>query len=1161
MSHKLSIIWILFLVIALSGNYTSTTAQTATDTDAVQQLAIDTQNGAKIWQSDTDSPVKFITIPPQNAVPKPRSLATDASDEQIARSFLGNYGQIVGVRSQQTELTLLKQERTANADGFVRFQQVYRTIPVMGGELNVHVNQQRNVTSVNGEILPNITLNTTPRIDSDNASTIARNYIAKQYGIGADTLSVAKSTLWIYNPQLLGGPGTQITTLNWRTEVRGQRGADPIRELVLVNANNGIVTLHFNQIAYALNQRVCNGINVADTDYDSNNNCNSDAKASRLNNATPSGIADVDLAWEYTKATYAYFLREFGRDSIDNRGMRLISLVNYCPKDYAAPGVVCNYQNAFWNGTQMTYGIGFAAADDVVAHELTHGITERTAALFYYFQSGAISESMSDVFGELVDLDFAGSSNDTPGVRWQLGEDLPVGAIRSMSAPTDFQHPDSMTSTYYVNYFFADQPSYSDDNDQGGVHTNSGVNNKAAYLMTDGATFNGQTITGIGSTKVAQLYYRVLTTYLTSGSDYYDLGVALNTACSDLVNLSIASMSTADCTEVAKAVTATEMFLTPTNAPATDAALCSAGQTPVNVWSDNFENATSGNWVAQKPKVVWYNPGSLDKYGDGKYATSGVGNLWGYNLGSTTDSSINMVRNLTIPAGAFLTFKHSFEFESSNYTSPTAEFYDGGVLEYSINNSTTWNDAGSLITDIGYNGTITATGTAPGVSSTNILKGKQAFVGASSGYISSKVDLSTLAGSPVRFRFRIGTDAAGDNYGWYIDDVRLYKCLADTTTAKTTAVGGDHSCTITNDGNAWCWGRNRFGQLGDNSVSAKSTRASLVTKPSLTGFTSIATSNSHTCARTSDGSAWCWGDNSSGQLGDGTTTDSSGAVQVTTDSSGTFLTNVSAISVGTNASCALKSNGTVWCWGDNGEGQLGDRTSDSSSFAVQVEKTKFTFLTNVTAISVGTDHACAVLSDKSAWCWGDNSDGATGAGTAGAREGAVRVTKAANAVFTNVVAISAGNAHTCALLGDKTVWCWGLNAYGQLGNGSTTTSLVAVSAGLTNIAILGQSTGNHTCAVSATNILSCWGANTSGQLGDGTIAAKTRAVALKTTYAATTGTITGVSSGGKQTCLSNTMGEVWCWGRNSNGQLGNHSTENSLVPVKVINTNDVLFGN
>ena len=1158
MSRNLSIVCILLLILAFSGNHASATPVSPSDSDVAQQLATDTHNGAKIWQQDTSNPANFITIPSQNPTPKSRSLARNASDEQIARDFLGNYGQIMGVRSQQTELALIKQEHIADADGFVRFQQMYRTIPIMAGELNVHINKQRNVTSVNGEILPNITLDTTPTIDSDAASTIALNYIAKQYGVEVNSLSVAKSTLWIYNPQLLGGPGARINTLNWRTEVRGQKGGAPFRELVLVNASNGIITLHFNQIEHALKQRVCNANNTYDTDYDSDNNCNTDAKATRLNSTILSGNTDVDLAWEYTKATYDFYSSVLGRDSIDNKGMRLISLVNYCQL-----GDSCPYENAYWDSVQMTYGQGFAAADDVIGHELTHGVTERTASLFYYFQSGAINESLSDVFGELIDQSYGGSSTDNPSVKWQLGEDLPasIGVIRSMSNPPDHQQPDKMTNTaYYDNgFYYSTYPS--GPNDSGGVHTNSGVNNKAAYLMTDGDTFNGQTIAGIGASKVAQLYYRVLTTYLTSGSDYYDLGVALNTSCSDLVNLGIASMSTADCGEVAKAVTATEMLTPPTNAPATDAELCSAGQTAANIWADNIENPSSGTWTAQKPKVVWYNPGSLDTSGNGKYATSGVGNLWGSDIGATTDSSITMAKNVTIPAGAFLTFKHSYEFESSNYISPTAEFFDGGVLEYSINNSTTWSDAGPAITTNGYKGQVTTTGASPGVSSTNVLKSRSAFVGASSGYISSKVDLSSLAGNPLRFRFRLGTDSSGGNNGWYIDDVRIYKCLSDTTTAKTTAVGSDHSCTITNDGNAWCWGRNSFGQIGDNSSGGKLIQASLVGKPSLAGFTSIAPGITHTCARTSDGSAWCWGDNSSGQLGNNTTTSSTSAVQVTTDNSGTFLTNVSTVSVGNNASCALKSNGTVWCWGDNSEGQLGDSTADSSSFAVQVKKADTTPLSTVTAISVGTDHACAILSDKSAWCWGDNSDGATGAGTTVANLGAVRVTKAANAAFTNVIAISAGAAHTCALLGDKTVWCWGLNTAGQLGNGSTTTSLVAVSTGLTNIAILGQSTSNHTCAVSTTNILSCWGANTLGQLGDGTITAKTKAVALKTTYAATVGTITSVSSGGKQTCLSNTMGEVWCWGRNSNGQLGNNSIKNSLAPVKVRNTSGVLFGN
>jgi alpha-tubulin suppressor-like RCC1 family protein len=162
--------------------------------------------------------------------------------------------------------------------------------------------------------------------------------------------------------------------------------------------------------------------------------------------------------------------------------------------------------------------------------------------------------------------------------------------------------------------------------------------------------------------------------------------------------------------------------------------------------------------------------------------------------------------------------------------------------------------------------------------------------------------------------------------------------------------------------------------------------------------------------------------------GDGSLNSSPGATPVVIDNSSTYLTNVSTISVGTNASCALKGDRTVWCWGDNSEGQLGDSTFpaiDNSKVAIQVKKSDTTPLTNVIAISVGTDHACAVISDGSAWCWGDNSDGATGTGTTAANLGAVRVTKAANAALTGVTAISAGASHTCALLSDKTVWCWG----------------------------------------------------------------------------------------------------------------------------------------
>ena len=159
----------------------------------------------------------------------------------------------------------------------------------------------------------------------------------------------------------------------------------------------------------------------------------------------------------------------------------------------------------------MVYGdaYSFALADDVVAHELTHGVTKYESNLFYYYQSGAINESFSDVFGEYYDQSNR-LGNDDPSVKWLIGEDISdLGAIRNMSDPNAFDNPDKMSSPNY----------YKDDGDNGGVHYNSGINNKATYLMVDGGTFNNVTVTGLGITKVAKIYYEVQTHLLTSGAD------------------------------------------------------------------------------------------------------------------------------------------------------------------------------------------------------------------------------------------------------------------------------------------------------------------------------------------------------------------------------------------------------------------------------------------------------------------------------------------------------------------------------------------------------------------------------------------------------------------------------------------------------------------
>jgi hypothetical protein len=352
---------------------------------------------------------------------------------------------------------------------------------------------------------------------------------------------------------------------------------------------------------------------------------------------------------------------------------------------------------------------------------------------------------------------------DTAAVRWQLGEDLPpaTGVVRDMQDPTTFGDPDRTGSIFYT----ADE----DEVDSGGVHSNSGVNNKAAYLMTDGGSFNSQTITGLGAAKVGQIYYKVETSLLTSASDYQDLGDALQAACTSLIGAH--GITSNDCDQVRKAVLATEMDQTPTNAAAPEAPVCGAGTAPFTLFYDDLESA-SANWQhsATIGQTAWYYPMSPnDIFGSGAYATSGDNNIWGYDRPTRTDSNIRMNISVALPTNAYLRFNQAYGFEDGFFG---GVYYtvDGGVVEYSTNNGASWIDAGPLFTDnSGYNGAITD-------QSDNPLGGKSAFVAESNGYISSRLNLASLAGQSVRFRFRIGTDTGGDDYGWFIDEVHIYRC-------------------------------------------------------------------------------------------------------------------------------------------------------------------------------------------------------------------------------------------------------------------------------------------------------------------------------------------------------------------------------------------------
>ncbi|MDU0460266.1 MAG: M4 family metallopeptidase [Geobacteraceae bacterium] len=406
------------------------------------------------------------------------------------------------------------------------------------------------------------------------------------------------------------------------------------------------------------------------------------------------------------------------------------------------------YNNAYWNGSQMVCGIS-QCTDDTVGHELTHGVIDFTANLYYYMQSGAINESLADIMGEFIDLG-NGAGNDAPSQRWLFSEDS--GAIRNMSNPPAYGHPDRMLSTLYS----------CGASDNGGVHSNSGVSNKAAVLMTDGGTFNGKTVVGLGITKVAKIYYEAFTKMLVSASDYGDLYYAVKTACSNLTATGVTT--TADCLEVTKALDAVEMNQQPTSCPAPDAPLCDAGKNPVNLFFDDFESGPS-KWLLTV--VQGADPWS-DQYGNlinhEPYASSGTGHLWGYDNNAASDSNVRTASAMAVPSGAYLHFMHAYDFQFD-----AGGYYDGGVIEYSTN-GTSWSDAGSLITSNGYPHAI--------YNGSNPLNGRSAFTGLSNGYVSSRLDLSSLAGSNVYFRFRIGTDSSNGAKGWFIDDVRVYTCVS-----------------------------------------------------------------------------------------------------------------------------------------------------------------------------------------------------------------------------------------------------------------------------------------------------------------------------------------------------------------------------------------------
>ena len=386
----------------------------------------------------------------------------------LGRSFMRRYSELFGLPSPGGNLRQVAARTDPLGMRHIKFQQVHQGIDVYGAEATMHLSRDgRSVLAVTNSTIPDVATPVTwPLIGADGAARIAQRQLP-----GAVVVS---SSLVRYPGRLR----QSSAPLAWMVELRDD--ALPARRVYAVSAVNGRVLDVLDRLYTARDRRT----------HTANHKFDLPGVLRRAEGDGPVGDPDVDHVHDYAGETYDYFSETHGRDSYDNLGAPISSTAHFR----------ADYRNAFWDGLQMVYGDGYTVKD-VVAHEMTHAVTEHAANLEYRWQSGALNESYSDIFAAMVDRD-----------DWMIGEDLPGGPIRNMADPTQFNDPG------HVNDFRA----VCSDNE--GVHTNSGIHNKGFVGVAE----------TIGKDAAERIFYRALTVYLGPQSSFEDSRSAALQSAADL---------------------------------------------------------------------------------------------------------------------------------------------------------------------------------------------------------------------------------------------------------------------------------------------------------------------------------------------------------------------------------------------------------------------------------------------------------------------------------------------------------------------------------------------------------------------------------------------------------------------------------------------------
>lgn len=703
--------------------------------------------------------------------------STDAKTK--ASEFLAENFRAFNLRSAN-DLVLLDETTDNYGLKNVTYRQQYQGIPVYDGLLKFHFNAKEELSSINGNSISIAKLNTVPDITAAEAEIIARDMVTKQDLNKSDTpLQTAKTNLIIFPKNLMQG-GIVTPYLAYQIEVTNKKD---VREYIFINAHTGELVEQFTGI-HPIDRKL----------YETN------TTATNLKWKEGDAFPGTLSSWQQNEVVtsenvYNFFKNAFGYVSYDAADHTMITVNN-------DPTISC--PNARWNGTYAGYCDG-TATDDVIAHEWGHAYTEYTSGLIYQYQSGALNESYSDVWGETIDLinnymdegenlSVRTTTACSGSLRWKVGEDATSfgGAIRDMWNPNCNGDPAKVLDA--ANY-------YCGTADSGGVHTNSGVTNHLYALLVDGGTYNGYTMTGMGFVKAAHLWWRAQKNYLTATSDFANFADALEASANDLIGVNLQGLSTtvtpagltglsitsADVQNVKNGILAvqlrtspaTQCNYTPLLAQSAPSLCASATNNPL--FKEDWENGL-GNWtvtnVPTKPSTWeardWTIKSNLPKSRPGK-AIFAIDPING-DCASNLQNGILRLESPTITMPTFTSGKYEMAF---NHYVATESTWDGGNIKYSLNEGSWTLVPVTAFTYNGYNSTLDGTS-----SNDNPLKGQRAFTGTDGGSLGgswgqSVIDLSKLgvtSGSKIKFRFEMGTDGCNGVEGWYLDELYVYNC-------------------------------------------------------------------------------------------------------------------------------------------------------------------------------------------------------------------------------------------------------------------------------------------------------------------------------------------------------------------------------------------------